>query len=536
MKRLLMMMGVLFLLLGCAAGARAAVTITAQPETQTVPKGGSVTFSVKAKGLGKSAITWHFISPDGSEDITGKKLSARFKGLKVTNPNSVNIRLKKVPEEMHGWTVYCHLGKKDAGLDTEPAMLLIEGMEIPESSPGAAETPDASAEPGEEDPEASEAPGEEEGAEGEEEPEEPPEDGDVPPEDEETPPEGEGEPEASPEDGEGAEAWEDGAEPEPEDEYGGDSGETPEEPEEDGDSPQSGASAAEDDRIRGYDGDYQYLQLGTYYYAKNGDKKPLVWRILQRNGNLVQLITESIIDVKQMLAIDDYNKATKHKFKSQFNTPYEEMDIYRWINGEMASTILEKQDFSAAIIPHKVVEPIKGGPYAAEELAYPDDALMRQNENLTEEEMELYPYGKDLFYIMTYGDMMNENNGFPHTLSGNTVEQEGEVAVPDAGRRKAFATPYAKDKVQYPEWKKYSSKLQITVWAEYGGASPYWTICRRPGYYMIGIVGGNGHLSWRSMASVMIGVRPAAIVDLSRLQVTGGSGSLEKPWIMETAD
>ena len=67
----------------------------------------------------------------------------------------------------------------------------------------------------------------------------------------------------------------------------------------------------------------------------------------------------------------------------------------------------------------------------------------------------------------------------------------------------------------------------------YGGSSPYWAIKRRYGYYMSGIVGANGHLSWSNMASVRVGVRPATIVDLNKLRVTGGKGTLENPWVME---
>jgi len=70
----------------------------------------------------------------------------------------------------------------------------------------------------------------------------------------------------------------------------------------------------------------------------------------------------------------------------------------------------------------------------------------------------------------------------------------------------------------------------------YGGSSPYWTIKRRPGYYMSGIVGANGHLSWSNMASVRVGVRPATIIDLNRLRVTGGNGTLESPWVMEVLE
>ena len=73
MKRLLTIMAILCLLTGCFGAARAEIEITEQPETQTVKAGGTVTFSVEAKDVGKSAITWHFISPDGQEDVTGRK-------------------------------------------------------------------------------------------------------------------------------------------------------------------------------------------------------------------------------------------------------------------------------------------------------------------------------------------------------------------------------------------------------------------------------------------------------------------------------
>ena len=55
MKRLLTILAVLCLVLGCMDVARAAITVTEQPETQTVKAGGSVIFSVKAKDAGKSS-------------------------------------------------------------------------------------------------------------------------------------------------------------------------------------------------------------------------------------------------------------------------------------------------------------------------------------------------------------------------------------------------------------------------------------------------------------------------------------------------
>ena len=510
MKRVLTILVLLSLLMGCGGEALAAITITGQPETQTVQAGGAVTFSVKAKGLGKSAITWHFVSPDGEENITGKKLAGRFAGLKVSNPNTLNIKLKNVPEEMHGWTVYCHLGKTSAGMDTESALLLIEGKEIPGGEGEAGAESDINPE------EDGEEAGEEEEAEAAEEDEEP----EVPEEDEE-PEEAEAEDE-TPEDGE----------------------EPANETEETGAGAAGGiteGSAAENPQIRGYaEGqDYQYMQLGSYYYKEDGGRKPLVWRVLYRKGNIAQLITENVIDAMQMIKIEDYYTAVKKRnYKSKFNTPYEEMDIYYWLNGEMAKVIFENQDFSAAIVPHKVTESKKG------ETDIPEEPGYQKTEGetaLTAEEKEKFPYGKDLFYIMTYADMKNGMFGFPKTTHGNTIENEGEIAVPESGRRKAYATPYAKSKVQYPEWKKETAQYKLDVVTaykgmNYGGSSPYWTIKRRYGYYMSGIVGANGHLSWSNMASVRVGVRPATIVDLNRLRVTGGKGTAESPWIMEVLE
>ena len=95
MKRLISVMMVLFLLLGiCGIASAAKITITKQPETQTVKKGGTLTFTVKAKNTSGAAITWHFQNPATGEDITGKNLSSRVSGLKVQKPNSLSITLK----------------------------------------------------------------------------------------------------------------------------------------------------------------------------------------------------------------------------------------------------------------------------------------------------------------------------------------------------------------------------------------------------------------------------------------------------------
>ncbi|MBP3721511.1 MAG: hypothetical protein J6J41_09275 [Clostridia bacterium] len=139
MKRILAILLLLCLTLGSLSVAQAAVSITKQPETQTVKAGGNVTYKIKAKGVGSGTpITWHFTNPATGESVTGKKLSSVVKGVKVKNPNSLSITLRKVPEEMHGWTAYCHIGPKSGGVDSDTVTILIAGLPEPEFAPAPA--------------------------------------------------------------------------------------------------------------------------------------------------------------------------------------------------------------------------------------------------------------------------------------------------------------------------------------------------------------------------------------------------------------
>ena len=146
MKRILAMILTVCLVLGIAASALAAAKpeFSQQPKSATTSKKGTVSFSVKIKGT-VSNITWYFVNPQTGEKITGKNLKKSFKKINVSNPNSKKITLKKVPDEMHGWTVYCHIAGNGYKVDSEPVVLNIYGMDpvtepvkISAAAPGAA--------------------------------------------------------------------------------------------------------------------------------------------------------------------------------------------------------------------------------------------------------------------------------------------------------------------------------------------------------------------------------------------------------------
>ena len=253
------------------------------------------------------------------------------------------------------------------------------------------------------------------------------------------------------------------------------------------------------DQVRGFDPNakYQYVLLGTYPYEKDGKEAPLLWRILGREGDIIHLFTEDIIDNIQVMFVDNYQDAVKKKKFRKVET-FEETDLYAWVNSVMTDTILKYQDFSYAIVEDH------GGK----------------------------------FHVMDNSEMRRTDWGFPNSTMGNTIEQEGETIAKNAVYRKGYGTPYARAKILYPDWKNTTNRNwnKLFQFTEYGGSSPYWTAKIRSGQRWCGLVGGNGHLSWGGQGDVQKGIRPGLVLDLSRLNIVGGSGTLKDPWIMEPSD
>lgn len=164
MKKLIGIILALCLVLSLTVSALAASKpeITKQPETATTSKKGAVSFSVTVKGT-VSSYTWYFVNPETGDKVSGKKLSSVVKGVKVNNPNSKKISLSRVPESMHGWSVYCHVNGNGYKIDSDTVTLYVNGLEIPgtESASGAAgsdeQVPDAAPAPAEDSPESAPA-------------------------------------------------------------------------------------------------------------------------------------------------------------------------------------------------------------------------------------------------------------------------------------------------------------------------------------------------------------------------------------------
>ena len=147
---------------------------------------------------------------------------------------------------------------------------------------------------------------------------------------------------------------------------------------------------------------------------------------------------------------------------------YAESDLYTWMNTEALDTLLGDSQARNALVE----EP--GG-------------------------------GK--FFILTSEQFLNTAYGFS---AGMWNEQKS---------RQASATPYA---------------LKRGVYKDSGiGKCPYWaaTLKEETGYKMQ-LIGYNGHLSWGAYTRVNVGIRPSVRLDMTQMEITGGTGTKKDPFIL----
>ena len=140
MKRIVALLLVFCLTLGLStAFAATGPKITQQPEFGKTKSETTVVIEIKAKSY--KGLTWRFVNPETNEEVTAKELSKVFKGIKVKNPNKQKIMLEKVPAEMDGWQVYCHLTGNGYQVDSDRLTITFESEAEPTAAPAPAEEP-----------------------------------------------------------------------------------------------------------------------------------------------------------------------------------------------------------------------------------------------------------------------------------------------------------------------------------------------------------------------------------------------------------
>ena len=233
-------------------------------------------------------------------------------------------------------------------------------------------------------------------------------------------------------------------------------------------------SAVFGEELRGYvkGESYQYVLLGEYPYEADGTVQPVLWRVLTADNGSALLLTEYIIDTKQIIFETDPKIIEKHAFRRI--SSYAESDLYTWLNSEGVETLFGEDPIRSALISEE---------------------------------------GSGLLFPLTDEQYLDAD-----TLGFSTGRWGEELnAYP---RRQAVATPYA-----------VANGLLVN---RSNGKSSYWcnVIKARDGYYF-GLVGYNGHISWGAYTNTKVaGLRLAIRLDLNQIRIAGGEGTRENPWTL----
>ena len=101
--------------------------VTKDPTDESVETGGACWFVTKYENA--TWATWHFVSPDGSRNLSYTDAAAVFPGLKITCGDTEVMKLENIPIDLNGWKVYCSF-RNDAGVtDSKSALLTVEDKE-----------------------------------------------------------------------------------------------------------------------------------------------------------------------------------------------------------------------------------------------------------------------------------------------------------------------------------------------------------------------------------------------------------------------
>jgi len=291
----------------------------------------------------------------------------------------------------------------------------------------------------------------------------------------------------------------------------------------------SGAESA----LRGYSREegYVYVSLGQYMMTKDGDMGPIVWRVLETDEEKAYLLSEYILFARPMHIT---GRSLEEKAEQLRGQGADEAKILK-------SVSKVKADYSR----NDYRDELKGDFAQTELCGYLNGTFAETA--FTEEQMGMLlpceDYGK--IFLIPIEDMKNKAFGLGSTNPGTTNVKKIEA---DPGCR-AWGTEWAihnngVSPEEYPDPEKRVYGLageHVTVQetrlyvfqAKYGSCSPWWarTQSKTDGRQAVATKDG-GQIGRLEVARDNIGVRPAVYLDLNAFEITGGSGTLEDPWMV----
>lgn len=235
------------------------------------------------------------------------------------------------------------------------------------------------------------------------------------------------------------------------------------------------------EEVRGYnDTDkYCYVQIGTYPTTAEGEREPVLWRVLDVTDGQALVLSDKILDVQQVIFCDNKKDSDKRKFRKI--SDFTESDLFVWLNETMLQDLCLEQDFYEALIEGE--------------------------------------FGK--LYPLTDEQYLNSDYGFVNTRWAG----EGKHWK----CRQFYATDYAKEHVLYEGYTT-AANNKLYVDRQWGTSSAWAATVKDPKDVKLSLVGYDGHLSYGVYTRVNVGVLPAMTLDLGKCSVTGGTGTAEDPF------
>lgn len=98
--------------------------ILKEPEDAATTVNGSCTFLAQCDHA--DLAEWHFVSPDGSLDVSYLAVQNQFPALKITGGNTNKLTLDGILEGFNGCKVYCKFSNSAGSVNTSSALLTVK--------------------------------------------------------------------------------------------------------------------------------------------------------------------------------------------------------------------------------------------------------------------------------------------------------------------------------------------------------------------------------------------------------------------------
>ncbi|MBR4550063.1 MAG: hypothetical protein IKO83_09165, partial [Oscillospiraceae bacterium] len=99
--------------------------ITKNPTDETVNVNGKCQFVTRYENA--IYAEWHFVSPDGKQDLDYVQAQAAFPTLKVLYGYTKDLTLESIPETLNGWRVYCRFTNNAGSVKSGTALITVRG-------------------------------------------------------------------------------------------------------------------------------------------------------------------------------------------------------------------------------------------------------------------------------------------------------------------------------------------------------------------------------------------------------------------------